>query len=1421
MDVSKKVMNYRIVSMCSRMTFISIVLSALFAGSSGSAQALDVNGAFEFLDGQLDKGFTSFVVYRDADDGINHGVPSFFFSSTNTLFDDISITSKHRNNCYSGRSCILFQYDDTVNTFGGVYFESYEEITALPPQTQGDGFDLTGATTLRFYARGQNGGERVKFSALGIFDSPNISSSNPHEMTTKYITLSSAWQAYTIDVRGIDKSNIEGLFAITAEDPVVVFIDEIEFIHDYSSDPWYVYKDWEAGTCCGGEGFSSNHGVPSGVMGDGEQGTAFYQIDENWTSGCYNGSSSCVRLNYIQKGNHNWSGVFWQSSENNWGRENTAFDLRFAERVEFCAKASVNNLVAEFFMGGVRGQPNPSTGDFMAIQDSAYKQTNGPVTLSTSWKCYSIDVAADGLDNVIGVFGAATADLGTIYLDEIKFIPLTEGNNGPFIKQGTLKLDESFVPLSVWNATPSDTSLNFGFVGSSEVPGCTQITCLEVHYNGSAGADGWQWRIINWEPPGADSGNLENSPDLTTATEIKFRVRAISGTESFAVRSSLFSGERTYTVGTAWQEITIPISNPSDQVAYGFQLVVKDAPRDLYFDNIRFERPNRQMSVPIESVTSNNPRIDALRFAASFELPDSYTDESSLPNSAYGYDNALALLAYMARWDNDDQRRAKIIADAFVAVHQADDPAENALRNTYSTGDLFDAGGNLRSPGWFDDASGDFLQDQFDITRHVGNVTWPGVALCQYHQKLNGTGDRSDYLDMAIDLGNWVETYTRSPDLYGGYRGGKIGFDQEIATWRSTEHNIDVWAHFECLYQQTSDSTWHARALHAKRFVDNMYSDARTDVIPAGLFPEPVFLTGTLDKAHREIINGNALVSDTESWTALAIYDYWDTLEWIETNAITTDNGLTCTDFNNDQDGVWFEGCGQYETARRLAAVHDTGSDQSRHLNLADTYGGQNTAAQNATSTLFGKGIRHASSDNVSTGFDWEYFSYPAIASTVWPIYGTLDFNPYWAIATSTARPFADLDRSVDSALPDSGIMAGTTNNEISHSWQAIEVTGISILTDPVLLVAMQTANDSDPAGVRLRNIRTVPSGMGMGGDTGGLGGNVLFDIKVEEEQSADSEISHANESVGYFVMAEGDIRNDAGVVVGETSRTTVSQSNSTQWHTLSFNNSYLEPVVTMSVETINDSAPVTVRMRNISCTSAEFQIDEWDYLDGGHASENISYIVLEKGEHNLGGEQVVQVDKLDVNNNWTTASYTHSFSGIPVVLSQAQTVNVGAAMVTRQQNISASSVQLKIQEQQANTADHSNEQVAYIAVGTIVDSGDGGGSTGLGSGCGLTDTDGDGMPDPYENAHAGLDPLDASDAADDEDSDGLTNLQEYGHGTDPNKADSDGDGTNDGDEVNSGRNPLVNEAAVLMIINSILLEEEERDEIPLNIPVP
>ncbi|MDX1507019.1 MAG: S8 family serine peptidase [Woeseiaceae bacterium] len=66
-----------------------------------------------------------------------------------------------------------------------------------------------------------------------------------------------------------------------------------------------------------------------------------------------------------------------------------------------------------------------------------------------------------------------------------------------------------------------------------------------------------------------------------------------------------------------------------------------------------------------------------------------------------------------------------------------------------------------------------------------------------------------------------------------------------------------------------------------------------------------------------------------------------------------------------------------------------------------------------------------------------------------------------------------------------------------------------------------------------------------------------------------------------------------------------------------------------------------------------------------------------------------------------------------------------------------------------------------------------------------VADTDGDGMSDRWETEN-GLDPADPADGSLDPDGDGLSNFQEFQNLTNPNEADTDLDGLNDAEEVNT-----------------------------------
>ena len=106
-----------------------------------------------------------------------------------------------------------------------------------------------------------------------------------------------------------------------------------------------------------------------------------------------------------------------------------------------------------------------------------------------------------------------------------------------------------------------------------------------------------------------------------------------------------------------------------------------------------------------------------------------------------------------------------------------------------------------------------------------------------------------------------------------------------------------------------------------------------------------------------------------------------------------------------------------------------------------------------------------------------------------------------------------------------------------------------------------------------------------------------------------------------------------------------------------------------MQVSTFNGSQPVTTRLRNVSSTSFEFQIQEWDYLDGYHQSETLTYLVIEGGSYELPSGLKIQAGKTDVSSV-ASVHYPEIFNQVPVVLSQIQTVRDSKAAITRNKSI-------------------------------------------------------------------------------------------------------------------------------------------------------
>ncbi|MBV9462635.1 MAG: hypothetical protein JO317_00260 [Verrucomicrobiae bacterium] len=167
-----------------------------------------------------------FYVYKDGEPKQDKYIPSGWMGDYGALTMDAHCKDSPK----SGTSCIKFKYSGQVTQgqqWAGVYWQN-------PANNWGSlngGYNLQGATKLKFAARGAKGGEVVQFK-IGGMAGPSFSDSD--SASSGPLTLTAEWKEYEIDLKGLDLSYILGGFSWTASlqdnpEGFVMYLDEIEY----------------------------------------------------------------------------------------------------------------------------------------------------------------------------------------------------------------------------------------------------------------------------------------------------------------------------------------------------------------------------------------------------------------------------------------------------------------------------------------------------------------------------------------------------------------------------------------------------------------------------------------------------------------------------------------------------------------------------------------------------------------------------------------------------------------------------------------------------------------------------------------------------------------------------------------------------------------------------------------------------------------------------------------------------------------------------------------------------------------------------------------------------------------------------------------------------------------------------------------
>ena len=154
------------------------------------------------------------------------------------------------------------------------------------------------------------------------------------------------------------------------------------------------------------------------------------------------------------------------------------------------------------------------------------------------------------------------------------------------------------------------------------------------------------------------------------------------------------------------------------------------------------------------------------------------------------------------------------------------------------------------------------------------------------------------------------------------------------------------------------------------------------------------------------------------------------------------------------------------------------------------------------------------------------------------------------------------------------------------------------------------------------------------------------------------------------------------------------------EWQRVDFTKSFSDPVVVAKPISNNGGQQATVRISGIDTTGFWVRVQEWDYLDGWHAVEQLSYVVMERGYHQLPGGAWVEAGRIQSSGNsaYVAAEFTAPFGEAPVVFATVTSTNEADAVVTRSRNISTAGFEVTLQEQERNAQQHLPEGVDYIA---------------------------------------------------------------------------------------------------------------------------
>jgi PKD repeat protein len=243
----------------------------------------------------------------------------------------------------------------------------------------------------------------------------------------------------------------------------------------------------------------------------------------------------------------------------------------------------------------------------------------------------------------------------------------------------------------------------------------------------------------------------------------------------------------------------------------------------------------------------------------------------------------------------------------------------------------------------------------------------------------------------------------------------------------------------------------------------------------------------------------------------------------------------------------------------------------------------------------------------------------------------------------------------------DSTLVAYTYNSPGTYSVQ-LSVSGpggsdAQVLTDAIVVLAHDSSDDSSDTST---------------GD----------DSSVGDDTSTDQPIVTDNSPVTPAVIEVGEIAIDH------------------QWQWIEFQHNFKDPVVVVKPVGGAGSDPATIRVDAVDPYGFEVRIEEWGYDDGAHLIEKASYLVVERGVHQLDNGTWIEAGTIETGNTeaFAAVGFIAPFSAAPVVISSVNSTNESDAVTVRLRNVDTESFEILLQEQEANFDGHATEIIDFVA---------------------------------------------------------------------------------------------------------------------------